>query len=473
MSNSSIVSALGAGSGIDIKALAESLVEASRAPVKERIEARVAQTEAKISGYGAMKYALADLKTAFEGLSDASDFNSLTVTNSQPAAFGVRTAAAAAAGTHSLAVTQLAQGQRSVGSFTSRSQDLNAQSPFWLNLTLAGEAASPIKVTTPTPAGIVSAINGAKAGVKAQLIDTGANGVAVVVTGPEGAANAFTLGAVSNGADNLPTATAVTGVDFSTRAEAAADARFTLNGLAVTRSTNQVSDVIEGVTLELYTTTAGSARVDLQRDTSGIKSRVQALVTAYNSLQDSLDVLADRDSEVETFGGALAGDTLLRGIRNQVRSIFTTQSSTPGEAVSYARHAGLSLDRAGRLTLDEAKLDTALADNFDQTMVMFSAGTSNKSVYGLDKAGLAGDAVRRIDRMLRSNGLIEGQIGTANKRLEEHSADLARLEERMEKLLARYTRQFAAMDDIVGRSSSTRSSLESSLGSMLSNYSNS
>ncbi len=471
MSTSSIVSALGAGSGIDIKALAESLVEASRAPTKERIDARVTQTEAKISGYGAMKYALSDLKAAFEAINDASDFSSLTAANSQPTSFGVKTTASAAAGTYSLSVTQLAQGQRSVGSFSSRSQSLNAGEPFWLNLNLAGTAASPVKVATPTPAGIVSAINGAKLGVTAQIIDTGANGVAVVVTGPEGDVNDFTLSAFTNGADNLPSAVAVPDVDFSATPQSAVDARFTLNGLPITRTTNQVSDVIEGVTLELYTTTSGTARLDLQRDTSGIKSKVQALVTAYNALQDSLDVLADRDSEVETFGGALAGDTLLRGIRSQVRSIFTTESSTPGVDVSYARHAGLSLDRSGRLTLDEGKLDTALTDKFDQTMVMFSAGTSNKSVYGVDRAGLAGDAVRRIDKMLRSNGLIEGQISTANKRLEEYSADLARLEERMEKLLARYTRQFAAMDDIVGQSSSTRSSLESSLGSMLSAYS--
>lgn len=473
MSTNSIVSAMGAGSGIDLKALAESLVEASRAPTKERIDTRITQTEARISGYGAMKYALADLKKAFEGINDASDFSSLTVTTSQPTAFGVKTTASAATGTYSLLVTQLAQGQRSVGSFTSRAQKLNSESPFWLNLTLAGTAASPVKVSTPTPAGIVSAINGAKLGVTAQLIDTGANGVAVVVTGPEGDVNDFTLTAVTNGTDDLPTAVAVTDVDFSAKPQSAADASFTLNGLSITRKTNQISDVIEGVTLELYSATTGSARLDLQRDTSGIKTQIQAVVTAYNSLQDSLDVLADRDSEVETFGGALAGDSLLRGIRNQLRSIFTTQSSTPGETVSYARHAGLSLDRSGRLTLDEGKLDTALTDHFDQTMVMFSAGTSNKSVYGLDKAGLAGDAVRRIDKMLRSNGLLEGQIGTANKRLEEYSADLTRLEERMEKLLARYTRQFAAMDDIVGQSTSTRSSLESSLGSMLSAYSNS
>ena len=86
---SNIVNTLGAGSGIDIKGLAQGLVDAEKTPKKERIDAKIAKSEARISGYSAIKFALSDLKNAFAKLNDASDFSSIKTANTQPAAFGV------------------------------------------------------------------------------------------------------------------------------------------------------------------------------------------------------------------------------------------------------------------------------------------------------------------------------------------------------------------------------------------------
>ncbi len=472
---SSIVNTLGAGSGIDIKALAQSLVDAERAPRKERLDTKISQSEAKISGYGALKSVLSDLKKAFEALNDASDLNSITVANSQPQAFAVTTTAKAAAATFSLQVSQVAQGQRSAGTFSSRSQPLNGGDPFWLKLTVAGAQASPIKVAAATPAGIVSAINGAKAGVSAQLIETGelnADGTSravVVLTGPEGAANNFSLEAVTNGAGDQPTNTGVSGLapDAWVRQQDAQNAQFTLNGQALVRTSNQVSDAVDGVVFQLYTPTSGAARLELNRDASGIKDKVNALVTAYNEFEDSAKILGDASSEVETFGGALSGDSLLRTVRSQVRAALTGHSSTPGQRLGYAWQLGLSIDREGKLALDEARLDTALTSHFDDVVTLLTADTNNKSVYGTENAGLAGDLVRRIDRMLRSDGVIENQIDTTNQVLDRYKGELDKLQERMKTLLERYTAQFSAMDAIVSRSNSVRSSLENSLKGLM------
>ena len=85
MATSSIVNTLGAGSGIDVKSLAQSLVDAEKTPKKERIDAKIAKSEARISGYSAIKFALSDLKNAFAKLNDASDFSSIKTANTQPA----------------------------------------------------------------------------------------------------------------------------------------------------------------------------------------------------------------------------------------------------------------------------------------------------------------------------------------------------------------------------------------------------
>jgi len=473
---SNIVNTLGAGSGIDIKGLAQSLVDAEKTPKKERIDAKIAQSEAKITGYSAIKYALSELKTAFGKLNDASDFSSIKPSNTQPAAFGVTASSTAEAGSYSIEVLHTALAQRTTSSpFDKRAEQLNVVSPadtgtaFSLNLSELKkgkwESKGTINVTNPTPAGMVSAINGAKLGVTAQLINTG-NGYQVVVTGETGADQAFSL------TSDDGTGTAVSGVEFGVDLQSATNASFKVNGLTVSRSNNTVTDVIDGVTLDLYANTTGAARLDLNRDTAGIKDNIKGLVTAYNDFEESLKVLGDRSSEVKDFGGVLAGESLLESVRSQVRAMVTNNSSTPGTHIKAARDVGLSLDRYGKLNLDEGKLDTALQNNFGEVSTLFSAGTNNQSIYSPAPAGLAGDAINKIEKMLLSNGNIATQSANATTKIAQYKEELVTLEARMEKMLNRYMSQFSVMESIVGNSNSTREGLTSTFKGMMAAYNN-
>jgi flagellar hook-associated protein 2 len=469
---SNIVNTLGAGSGIDIKSLAQNLVDAEKTPQKERIDAKIAQSEARITGYGAVKYALSELKTAFEKLNDASDFSSIQPSNTQPAALGITTSTSAEAGSYSIEVLQTALMQRTASStFSERATPLNVISPattgtpFSLNLTVGGVDKGDISVTTPTPAGMVSAINGAKLGVTAQLINTG-SGYNVVITGKTGTNQAFSLTSKDSNGDAVP------GVSFTTNLQTATDASIKVNGLTVTRSSNTISDVIEGVTLDLFAASTGAARIDLNRDTASIKDNIKGLVTAYNDFESTLKILGDRKSEVEEFGGSLAGESLLQSVRTQVRAMITDTSSTPGTNIKAARNVGLSIDRNGKLNLDEAKLDTALQENFAEVSTLFSAGTNNQSIYSTAPAGLAGDAINKIEKMLLSTGMIDTKTQNATTKIEAYKEQLAVLEDRMEKLLNRYMSQFSMMESIVGNSSSTREGLKGTFEGMANAYNN-
>ena len=467
---SNIVNTLGAGSGIDVKGLAQSLVDAEKTPKKERIDDKIKQTEAKITGFGAVKFALSELKTAFGKLNDASDFSSIKPNNTQPTALGISASTTAEAGSYNIEVLQTALMQRTASSsFADRATPLNVISPattgtaFSLNLTIGGVDKGDISVDNPSPAGMVSAINGAKLGVTAQLINTG-NGYNVVISGETGASKSFTLTSKdSNGA-------AVADVSFTNNLQTATDASLKINGLTVSRSSNTVTDVIDGVTLDLFANTTGSARIDLNRDTAGIKDSIKGLVSAYNDFEETLKILGDRKSEVEEFGGALAGDSLLQSVRTQVRAMITDTSSTPGTTIQAARNVGLSLDRNGKLTLDESKLDTALQNNFAEVSTMFTAGTNNKSIYSTAPGGLAGDAINKIEKMLLSTGIIETQTESATAKITKYKDELALLEERMEKLMNRYMSQFSIMENIVGNSNSTRESLKGTFEGMAKAY---
>jgi flagellar hook-associated protein 2 len=469
--STNLISALGAGSGVDVKALAESLVEAERAPRKEIIDTKIKQTEAKISGYSALKYSLSELQTAFKKLNDTSDFNSVTAVSSQPSAVGITTNSSATAGIYNVEVSQMALATRWATGSIATGTTFNSGSSFDLTLTVGGTATA-ISVTTPTPAGIVSAVNAqtADTGVSAQLINTG-SAYKLVFTGQEGADNDFT---VSSTASDL--------TFDSTALQTAQDAALTVNDIAITSSSNTISDALDGITLNLYTVTSSSARISLTQDTTAIKTNIKDLVTAYNSFADSVKILGDRASEVEEFGGALAGESLLQNIKSQVRSmitgdftLYTDSTNLTGAVntnVNAAWQVGLSFDRSGQLTLDEAELDTALADYPDEVITLFTADTENLSVYATSSAGLAGQAVRDIDTMLRSTGLIEEQTSNANKKLDLYKDDLLKIEERMTMLMERYMKQFSLMESIVGSSNKMRESMKSSFEGMMAAYTN-
>jgi flagellar hook-associated protein 2 len=460
MATTNIVSSLGAGSGIDIKKLAEDLVAAERAPRQELIDQRIERTEARISGYGAVRYALSALKDAFAGLNETGDFATVNTTSSQAAAVSASASPAAQVGRHSIAVTQLAAAQRSSSAgYASKGTALNGGSAFDLSLSIGGGTAQTITVETDTPEGVVNAINDAKLGVSATLMNVGGTDPwRIVVTGESGATRAFTLTSAAAG-------------PVFTNTQDAADAELTVDGLAVKRSTNRIGDLIDGVTLNLSALTSGTgATLDLTRDTSGVRARVDALVAAYNDLEDTLKVLSDPGSDVEGFGGALDGDRLVQAVRSEVRRLFSGNSSTPGSNVRSVRDVGLSIDRDGKMALDASALEAKLQSDYDEVVQMFSAGQASHSVYNPGSAGVAGDAVTKLDQMLRSSGMLARQNDTASKEAERYRADLTKLEARMEALLERYTRQFSVMEAIVGNASSLRSGLEGTFEGLMAMY---
>jgi flagellar hook-associated protein 2 len=461
MATTNIVSSLGAGSGIDIKKLAEDLVAAERAPRQELIDKRIERTEARISGYGAVRYALSALKDAFAGLNEIGDFATVNATSSQASAVSATATAAAAVGRHTVAVTALATAQRNTSAvgYTSKATALNGGAAFDLTLSVGGGAAQTINVETDTPEGVVNAINDAGLGLSASLMNVGGTDPwRIVVTGETGSTKSFSL------------TSAAASLSFSNQVQAAGDAALTVDGLSVTRSTNEINDLLDGLTLNLSAVTAGTATLDLSRDTSGVGAKVDALVSAYNDLEDTLKVLSDPASDVEGFGGALDGDRLVQVVRSEVRRLFTGDSSTPGDSVRAARDVGLAIDRDGKMSLDASQLASALQSNYDEVVQMFSASQASHSVYSPEPAGLAGDAVTKLDQMLRSNATLARQNETATKEADRYRADLTKLETRMTTLLERYTRQFSVMEAIVGNASSLRDSLAGTFEGLMAMY---
>lgn len=463
-SSTNFIGMLGAGSGVDTKALATNLTNAEMQPRKDVINASIAKCEARISGYAGMMNALSYVKDAFAKLQNNAQFGTVSVQNSNTTAFSLSASSSALTGSHDIEVLALAQSQRNQSSaFAASTTSINSGDAFDLNIALGGGDATTVRVSTATPAGVVSAINKANLGVKAQLVSTGdsSNPYRIAVSSSSsGTANSFTITASDDQGDPLPD------LDFSTVLRSAADASVRVDGMTLTRSSNVISDAISGTTLNLYSTTSTAASVQLTQDLSSVKTNIQALVTTYNDFQSIVRELTDKNSTVPNLGGSLANETLVRTIQSQVRNMFIGSSSTPGTTVKALRDVGISINSNGNLDLNQTKLDDAIINRPDEVALMLNANVSNQDQAFRSTRGLAGDAVKKLTAMLSSTGPIASAKQSTITAENRYKDMLLRLEAQTAATLARYTKQFAAMDNIVGQANSQKTSLKNTFDAM-------
>ena len=461
VSNTNAINALGAGSGMDVKALATNLVEAERAPRKEVIDKKIAKSEARISGYAVVASALTQFKTSFEALNNKSDFSAVAVTSSQTGAFYVSATSSASVGNHSVSITALAAPQRSISTGYTAGASINAGAAFDLTLDGAafGNVAQTIAISSAnaSPSGVVEAINAAGLGVTAALIATD-SGNQIVITGKTGTANAYS---VAGG-----------GMSFSTTA--GADARLTVDGLNLTRSSNEVNDAIPGVTINFSSLTTTPASVNLARDTSPVKASVAAMVAAYNEVNTILTQAASKGSKVSGYGASLVGDNTVQTLQSQLRSIVLGTSATARNGISALRDIGVSIDSKGVLNLDNTKLDTVLATKYADAVAMLSAGVDTEFVASTETnanvAGVAGVAINTLSTMLLSTGPLLSQSKNATSMIDSYKKELEKLELRMTALLQNYTKQFGAMETVVGQTNALRTSLTGTFDGMMATY---
>ena len=448
MSSIDYVQALGAGAGFDTKKIVEALVNAEKAPAEARLNTKIAESEAQISGLGQAVSVLNVVRDAAQRLNDAKDFKTYAVTNSQTSAFTATTTSQARAGSNNITVSQIAQEQRSLSNaFASETAKFNAGS-VTLSLTVGStsQTTSSISVADASLNGTVKAINAANLGVTAEIVDTGesANRYRIQLIGETGAEKAFSLTSSDNS------------LNFSS-VQSAADAKLNVNGIDFIRSKNVIDDVLTGVSLSLNSVTTGAASLSVNQDNSEAKANILDFVTIYNEAQRQLKDLGNSST-----GGELAGDSIFRSLTRSLRSTVLGTSSSATSSISNLSDMGISVSRTGELTVDDTKLDKAISSNYSDIVTMFTADTDSQATSSTDAAGLAGDLNKLISDATSSSSYLVTQQKTLASSVSARQAELTELEERMERVEERYNQQFLAMQQIIDQMNSTRESMESS-----------
>ncbi|MGK3129220.1 flagellar filament capping protein FliD [Pantoea sp. C8B4] len=458
------ITTLGVGSGLDLSSILDSLSTAEKASLTPISNQQSAYT-AKLSAYGTLSSALTTFQTANTALNSADLFSATTATSSS-SAFSATTSGTVVAGKYSVAVTQLAQAQTLTSAVqTSNTTALGDSSATSRTLTikLSDGTSKDISLTTDQTSltGMRDAINGASAGVSASIIKVADGSYRLSLTSSKtGEANAVSSISVT-GDDTLNN---IVGFD-STKTDAdnpmdvsvaAQDAKLTVNNVEITNSSNTISDALEGITLNLTDTTSGNQTLTVAQDTSKATTAISNFVTAYNTLLDQFNTLTkytavDVGSDTQdSSNGALVGDSTLRSIQTQIKSMLTNSSSS--STYKTLAQIGITTDpTTGELTLDSDKLKTELTKDPD--------GIKQMIVGDGKTTGITTTLATNLTSWLSSTGSIQSAKDGVSKTLNNLTQQYNDMNTRINNMIARYKAQFTQLDVTMSSLNSTSSYL--------------
>ncbi len=387
-----LVSFAGLASGFNYRDLVDAIIAQERVPAT-RLEAEQAAISARRSALDTYRGLLAAVKGAATTLRDGTAFDATTatttITSGTRALATVSTAPGVTPGSVSLSVDQLARAAKYVATgVADASADLASVGTFTINgqavdvtagMSLADvRDAINAKNTGSTPTGVTASILSVTPTEQRLVLSSTTTGAAGLTIADTAGTVLQSLGLLDGGGVVPPAAVLQEG----------ADAIFRLDGILLTRSSNVVSDAIEGVTITLTSDEAGAeTAITFGRFADTAKTALREFTEAYNRLATFL-------REQGTAGGgarpALYNDSLLRGLRRDLpnellRSVF----GAPAD-FSTVSGAGLSLTRDGTLLFDAALFDTAYQARQAELRSLFGE-TRTASGVGVEFASAGGN----------------------------------------------------------------------------------
>ncbi len=160
-------------------------------------------------------------------------------------------------------------------------------------------------------------------------------------------------------------------VRTNTETASAQNASFTIDGVTISRSTNEVTDVIDGANLSLLNTTASAAVVSVSTSKNKVLEALESLVEEINNLASQLATLTERGLNGGE-KGALASETTVRAISDRLKKITTEPIYGYGENPVYLANLGVSTTKAGGLKINERTFDLAFKDDPQALTALFS-----------------------------------------------------------------------------------------------------
>lgn len=402
------ITSSGIGTGLDVRGLVDKLVAAEGGPPKMRLDRKEAKLQAGLSAIGMFKGAVSSFQSSLDGLRKPNTFGHFEVTSSDEDKLTATADKDAQAGDYEIKILQLARAHK-LSSAPLESDDLLLGSgSLTIQLGRFDDQSRHFVMNSKIPAKTIriaekhsslreiqEAINKSGAGVRASVINDGKGYRLVLSALVAGNDNTIRIKVNDNdGTDQDMSGLSVFAYEPGSKkgaglnmdeVVATQDAKLKADGILISRSKNDIDDVIAGVTLHLKPESEGS-RVHLHIDmnTAAITGSVKKFISKYNEMIGVVDKLTGYNTKTKT-AGPLSGDASIRGVVNQIRRILSNDFSSVNSKYDSLFSVGIHIQNDGKLTLDGKKLQTAIDNNLQQVVQLFaiSGSASDSAIHYL------------------------------------------------------------------------------------------
>jgi flagellar hook-associated protein 2 len=414
----------GLATGMDTESIITELMKIERFPI-DRLKKDQAYYNNRLDAFSQLDGKLKGFLEKAEAIDTRAELKSPSVNSSSEDYVSVTADSKAQLGSYQLTVLDLAQQQKDV----SQGYADKSASTFGtgsLSLTVAGVASTiTIDATNNSLEGIAQAINDAELGVGAAVINDGTDTPYRLILTGESVSNSFTLDAsgLSGGTAANPT---------MSNTQVAQQAHFLLDGIDVYSDSNTVNSAVPGLSIELLKADdQATTTLNVSSDHDATTEKIKEFVTSYNEI---ITFISDQKS------AGWGNDSAFRSIKRGLQNLLVSQQGDG--AYTSLSQIGFETQRDGTITLNSSSLSSALANDYDSVIGLFSGDSSVE--------GIGSKFATYLDTLTDSvDGLYAGRKETTdsnNRRIDQRILNMeARLEQKEKTLRA----QFSAMEDLV------------------------
>jgi len=441
------ISVGGLVSGLDTNGMIEQMLELQQKPI-ENLKQQEADYGVELSSYGKLQSVLEKLQTAMDDINSEKDLTSYSATSGDEDLFTVSADDDATVGVYNITVTTMAEAHK-LTSDPFGVDDPVGEGTIQLNV---GSITSDIAVSdTDSLEDVARAINDADVRVKAAVIFDGTNNFLTLASEDTGVENVITLTVDDTGDGSDLDKNGISRLAYvnMTDTQTAADAIITVDGVTdIHRPTNEINDVLQGVTITLKTTSTtesgNASSLTVKQDRLNIISGINAFVKAYNDAMTLIDTEQAYDDSTDT-AGILMGDRTTNSIRTRLEKMIASTVSGAG-VYEKLDEMGIELNGEGKLEVDSSTINGALDDNFDDVIRFFSQSTTGADGFAVGMTNILdamldtkdGSLTTRTEGIQKSIDSIEDKVETMDRRNEIWETRIRDQFNSMELLLSKY-----------------------------------
>ena len=377
------LSALNAGSGLNVPQIVDALVDAERVPKQQQIDEANEKANIAISALGSLKNELSVFQTNSNaldgqiGLALSSSTSNVTLSRTD--------SSLASEFSHTINVANIAKAQvlnfnNNGNGFSSTSADIGIDALTLEFGTWSGTSFSANSDYSSTTLSLTNgatslsdvrdAINNAGIGVTASIIEVSDSSFSLVLKSIDGASQSLRVRSYLSSSENnvlkYNPGNVVSLADTATQVVAATDASFTVDGISVTRESNTITDLFSGVTVELSDVTSTDLNTDQTISSSYSETDALAtLETVVSEINYLLSFLKEQSAPGANGeeGGPLHGDHFIRFTQNKIKNLTSTAIAGYQDTDIYLSNFGVVTELDGTLSIDETRFSEYFAAN--------------------------------------------------------------------------------------------------------------